>query len=215
MAASIPKQYLELAGRPVMQHVIDVFAGAPDITHVYVILSPDDGWMDTYLDSEKIRFDRGRVTLLNCGGQTRRESVLNALNALSSELASMDWVLVHDAARPGLTVELVSRLIDETGDDPAGGILALPVVDTVKRFGKGEVRTISREGLWLAQTPQMFRYAKLLQALKAHADVTDEAGAMEAMGHVPRLIEGHLRNSKITRPEDMELVELFLKTDFA
>ena len=215
MGAPVPKQYLELAGRPVIQYAIDVFADSPDITHVYVVLSPEDIWMHEHLASRKIRFDRARVTLLDCGGATRRESVMNALELISPDTSKLDWVLVHDAARPGLTVELVGKLIATVAEDPVGGLLALPVVDTVKRHEKLKVRTVSREGLWLAQTPQMFRYELLLQALRAHPDVTDEAGAVEAMGYVPKLIEGHLRNSKITRPEDMHLVELFLKAGFA
>ena len=210
MNAPLPKQYLELAGKPVIQYVMDVFAASADIAHVYVVLSPDDTWMGEYVASGKIRFDKNRVSLLDCGGATRRESVMNALKVISQHVADPDWILVHDAARPGLTVELLDKLIAGIGQDPVGGILALPVADTVKRQTESNVRTVSREGLWLAQTPQMFRFSLLLQALEEHPDVTDEAGAIEAAGHVPRLVEGHLRNSKITRPDDMQLVELFL-----
>ncbi len=211
MGMPIPKQYLQLAGKPVLQHVIDVFNTCPEIEHVYVVLSPSDAWIDEYIVSGKIKLPPNKVTFLRCGGGTRRDSVLRGLEAISSGLSLKDWILVHDAARPGLTPELVKLLVDEVGDHPVGGILALPVVDTVKRKDKSRVETLSREGLWLAQTPQMFRYGALVQAIQQHPDVTDEAGAIEAMGFYPKLVEGHLSNSKITRPADMSLVEMFLR----
>ncbi|WAW10315.1 2-C-methyl-D-erythritol 4-phosphate cytidylyltransferase [Oxalobacter vibrioformis] len=211
MGVPIPKQYLQLAGKPVLQHVIEVFSACPEIEHVYVVLSLTDAWIDEYIVSKKINSRTNKVTFLRCGGETRRDSVLNGLEAISSRLSLKDWILVHDAARPGLTPELVKYLVDEVGDHPVGGILALPVVDTVKRIDKSRVETISREGLWLAQTPQMFRYGALVQAIQQNPDVTDDAGAIEAMGFMPKLVEGHLSNSKITRPADMSLVEMFLK----
>jgi 2-C-methyl-D-erythritol 4-phosphate cytidylyltransferase len=211
MGVPIPKQYLQLAGKPVLQHVIEVFSVCPEIEHVYVVLSPTDAWIDEYIISNKIKLPKNKVTFLRCGGEIRRDSVLNGLEAISSGLSLKDWILVHDAARPGLTPELVKLLVDEVGDHPIGGLLALPVVDTVKRKEKTRVETISREGLWLAQTPQMFRYGALVQAIQQHPEVTDEAAAIEAMGFTPVLVEGHLSNSKITRPADMSLVEMFLR----
>jgi len=211
MGVPIPKQYLQLAGKPVLQHVIEVFSACPEIEHVYVVLSLTDAWIDEYIVSRKIKPPTNRVTFLRCGGDTRRNSVLNGLEAISSRLSLKDWILVHDAARPGLTPELVKHLVDKVGDHPVGGLLALPVVDTVKRKDKSHLETISRDGLWLAQTPQMFRYGALVQAIQQHPDVTDDASAIEAMGFMPLLVEGHLSNSKITRPDDMGLVEMFLK----
>ncbi|MDR0933536.1 MAG: 2-C-methyl-D-erythritol 4-phosphate cytidylyltransferase [Burkholderiaceae bacterium] len=211
MGAPIPKQYLMLAGKPVLQHVIDVFSACPEIEHVYVVLSPTDAWFGECVNSRQIKISSNKVTLLRCGGETRRDSVKQGLEAISSGLSLKDWILVHDAARPGLTPELVKLLVDEVGDHPVGGLLALPVTDTVKRTRESRVTTISREGLWLAQTPQMFRYGALVQAIQQHPDVTDESGAIEAMGFVPTLVEGHLSNSKITRPADMDLIEMFLK----
>lgn len=210
MGAALPKQYLPLAGKLVLQHVVEVLAACPGIRQVYVVVSPDDAWIDRYLVSGAVRLPEGRVVLLRCGGATRRDSVMCGLKAMAGELASADWVLVHDAARPGLTTEMVGRLMDAVKDHPAGGLLALPVADTVKRERFSQVETVSREGLWLAQTPQMFRYGLLLDALGKYPDVTDEAGAVEAMGFSPRLVEGHLCNSKITRPVDLEMVEMFL-----
>ena len=155
----------------------------------------------------------GRVTLLYHGGATRKQSVLNGLLAMRAQLADDDWVLVHDAARPGLTPALVERLIGEVQSDTVGGLLALPVVDTLKRGdadGRSEA-TISRDGLWAAQTPQMFRYALLQRALEQASEVTDEASAVEALGLRPKLVEGSPRNFKITLPHDVTLAEMHLK----
>lgn len=210
MGAALPKQYLPLAGKPVLQHVVEALAACSGIRRVYVVVSPEDAWIDGYLVSGAVRLPEGKVVLLRCGGMTRRDSVMAGLKAMADALMPADWVLVHDAARPGVTPELVGRLIDAVGEHPAGGLLALPVSDTVKRERFSRVETVSREGLWLAQTPQMFRYGLLLDALEKYPEVTDEAGAVEAMGFSPRLVEGHLCNSKITRPSDMEMVEMFL-----
>jgi 2-C-methyl-D-erythritol 4-phosphate cytidylyltransferase len=125
-------------------------------------------------------------------------------------------VLVHDAARPGLNAALIERLIVETGDHAAGGLLALPVVDTVKRRGDDGVATVPRDGLWLAQTPQMFSYALLCRALDAALDpaaITDDASAVEALGLAPRLVEGHPRNLKVTLPSDIRIAEMYLALD--
>jgi 2-C-methyl-D-erythritol 4-phosphate cytidylyltransferase len=141
------------------------------------------------------------------------ESILNALHAMAESVREDDWVLVHDAARPGLDCALIDKLIAEVGAHPVGGLLALPVVDTVKRGAGGAVDTISRDGLWLAQTPQMFRYRLLRDALAAATDaaaITDDASAVEAMGHAPMLVEGHPRNLKVTLPRDIEIAEMYL-----
>lgn len=211
MGVPVPKQYLQLAGKPVLQHVVEIFCACPEIEHVYVVVSPTDAWIDDYITSNRIRLPKNKVTFLRCGGKTRRDSVLNGLKIISFEVSLKDWILVHDAARPGLTPELVKLLVDEVGDHPVGGLLALPIVDTVKLKEKLRIKTISREGLWLAQTPQMFRYGALVQAIQQHPEVTDDASAIEAMGFMPLLVEGHLSNSKITRSADMSLVEMFLK----
>jgi 2-C-methyl-D-erythritol 4-phosphate cytidylyltransferase len=124
-------------------------------------------------------------------------------------------VLVHDAARPGLDDGLIEKLITSTGEHPVGGVLALPVVDTVKRCIAGEVGTVTREGMWLAQTPQMFRYKLLRDALAAARDpnqITDDASAVEALGLSPKLVEGHPRNLKVTLPGDIRIAEMYLAT---
>ncbi len=212
MSVDCPKQYLFLQGKPVLQHTIEAFLACDRIESVFVVVSPEDEWVDDFIASSP-KWDAGRVRFLRCGGSTRRDSVLNGLHALFLECAPKDWILVHDAARPGLTPDLVCKLIEAIGPEDIGGLLALPVVDTVKKQTEEGVQTVSREGLWLAQTPQMFPYAVLTDALEKQSDVTDEASAIEAMGQVPKLVEGHLCNSKITRPDDLPLVELFMSID--
>jgi 2-C-methyl-D-erythritol 4-phosphate cytidylyltransferase len=209
--AGCPKQYLPLAGKLMLHHVLDTFASAPVVAHTYVVVDPKDGYIEEAMS--EARHLEGRVTVLACGGATRHQSVLNGLHAMRGEVDDSDWVMVHDAARPGLTVALIDRLVDSLRDDEVGGLLALPVVDTLKRSdaqGRAEA-TVSRECLWAAQTPQMFRYSLLRRALEQAAEVTDEASAVESLGLKPRLVEGSPRNFKITLPHDVALAELHLK----
>jgi 2-C-methyl-D-erythritol 4-phosphate cytidylyltransferase len=217
MAADGPKQYLTVGGKPMLRHALDAFLASPLIAHTYVVVSPDDGQIAAVLPA-------GGVTALRCGGATRMDSVLNALRTLQGQVGENDMVLVHDAARPGLTPALIAKLIAGVAGDPAGGLLALPVVDTVKRYtpagagGEGAggvacVATVPRDGLWLAQTPQMFSYALLTRALGAATDakaITDDASAVEALGLSPRLVEGHPRNLKVTLPADIRIAEMYL-----
>ncbi|GIZ51166.1 2-C-methyl-D-erythritol 4-phosphate cytidylyltransferase [Noviherbaspirillum aridicola] len=211
MGASHPKQYLDLAGKPVLAHVIDTFHAAPSIAGVVVVVSPEDG----YIDDLAVKAGQAwpRLSIVRKGGATRRESVLGGLRALADHANEEDWVLVHDAARPGLTVALIERLAHALAEDRVGGLLALPVVDTLKRSdddGRAE-RTVPREQLWAAQTPQMFRHGLLTRALEQAPDVTDEAGAIERLGLKPKLVEGSPRNFKITLPHDLALAELHMK----
>lgn len=203
MAAARPKQYLELHGRPMLWHALRVFEAHPAIVRVHVVLSSDDGWWAGYDWS-----GFAKLAVLRCGGATRAESVLNGLRAMRGEVTEEDWVLVHDAARPCLSPALLDRLLVELADDPVGGILAVPVADTLKREGAGRriAATVPRDGLWGAQTPQMFRLGLLLRALEhAGTEVTDEASAVEALGHAPRLVESDRSNLKVTFPDDLEV----------
>ncbi len=204
MAANGPKQYMPIAGKPMLRHTLEAFLSSELITHTFVVVSAGDEHIDAVAPHG--------VGVLRCGGATRMESVRNALAALEGELRDDDWVLVHDAARPGLNAELIARLIGAVGVDPVGGLLALPVVDTVKRGGAA-VTTVARDGLWLAQTPQMFRYRLLRDALAAATDpavITDDASAVEALGLSPRLVEGHPCNLKVTLPADVRIAEMYL-----
>lgn len=205
MAAGGPKQYMPIGGKPMLRHTIDAFLSSRLITHVYVVVSPDDAQIDAVVPGEG-------VTVLRCGGATRMDSIRNALRQLGEVIGVQDWVLVHDSARPGLNAALIEKLITAIGGHAVGGLLALPVVDTVKRAG-ASVSTVPRDGLWLAQTPQMFRYRLLCDALAAATDasmITDDASAVEAMGLSPRLVEGHPRNLKVTLPADIRIAEMYL-----
>lgn len=208
MNSEIPKQYLSLAGRPVIEHTLKIFAASPRIHSIIVALSPDDvHWDRLNIDvSEKVSVSR-------CGGGSRAATVLNALNHLKPKVSTEDWVLVHDAVRPGLSQETLARLLDTLQNDLVGGILAVPLADTLKRSDGSQriAQTEPRESLWQAQTPQMFRYGLLQEALLASGKVpTDESQAVEALGLQPKLVPGEARNFKITYPQDLQLAEAIL-----
>ncbi len=203
MGGQRPKQYLDIAGQPMIRHAIQAFERHPAIARVYVVIAPDDGYWDSY-DWR----DLAKLRLLRQGGESRAASVLNGLRAMAGEVSTQDWVLVHDAARPCLSQALLDRLLAELTPDPVGGILAQPVADTLKRGdGNGRIReTVSRAAMWGAQTPQMFPHGLLLKALEqAGTDVTDEASALEALGLQPRLVESDASNLKVTYPGDLEV----------
>jgi len=206
MGHELPKQYLPLAGQPLIFHALNTLCASPEIATVFVVLAPGDTLFHTY---DWSGFG-DKLQPLYCGGATRAESVANGL--LVSELEPDDWVLVHDAARPCLTEAHVARLIAELRDDEVGGILAVPVADTLKRAdADGRIlRTESREQLWQAQTPQMFRAGLLAQALRQCQTVTDEASAVEALGLRSKLVLGDSTNFKVTYPQDLLLAELLL-----
>ncbi len=206
--SSLPKQYVSIAGKAVVAHVLDALTAMVRIDTVTVVVAPDDADFERHVPVS------ARVALVRCGGATRAASVANGLAALrAAGAAADDWVLVHDAARCLVRVEWVERLIDACGDDAVGGLLALPVADTLKIERDGRVAaTLERRATWQAQTPQMFRIELLQRALRAAGDaVTDEAGAVEALGLAPRLIPGALENFKLTWPADFELAERLLK----
>jgi 2-C-methyl-D-erythritol 4-phosphate cytidylyltransferase len=211
MGASIPKQYLDLAGRPVIEWSLGLFLDHPRISGVLVSLDPGDGhWQQTAFAGHP------RVRPVP-GGAERCQSVLNALKLLAREADEADWVLVHDAARPCLRRDDLDRLLEALMDHPVGGLLGVPVRDTMKQVGEaGAVcSTVPREDLWHAFTPQMFRLGLLRQALHVALDqgslVTDDAGAVELMGFEPMLVEGHADNIKITRQEDLLLAGFYLE----
>jgi 2-C-methyl-D-erythritol 4-phosphate cytidylyltransferase len=207
--AERPKQYLELAGRPLIYHALETLCRCERIDGVWVVLSPGDEWWGDY-DWTTLG---AKLKVVFCGGASRAESVANGLQAAEGELADDDWVLVHDAARPCLSQAMLADLFDQLADDPVGGLLAVPVADTLKRSDAQQrvAATEPRDGLWQAQTPQMFRYAVLRQALSANSSVTDEAGAIEACGLKPRLVRADATNLKVTFPADLRLAELILQ----
>ncbi|CCJ50663.1 2-C-methyl-D-erythritol 4-phosphate cytidylyltransferase [Bordetella parapertussis] len=204
--AAVPKQYRPLAGQPMLRHAVRALLADPRIVQVRVAVSAGDGWVEQALAGLP------RTVWRPCGGPNRADTVAAAL--ADSGAAADDWILVHDAARPGLPAAALARLIDACLDDAVGGLLALPVADTVKAGRQRVSRTVDRDGLWLAQTPQMFRAGLLRDALAraraAGLAVTDEASAVEAAGHAPCLVAGALRNFKVTWPDDFELMEKWL-----
>ena len=205
MGLAQPKQYASVQGLPVVQHTLRALRGVPHIERLVVVLAPNDrhamGWPS---DCE----------ILRRGGATRADSVGAGLaHLLSTGAEANDWVLVHDAARCLATPALIGRLLEACWHDPVGGLLATPLADTLKRANtEGRaVETPSRDQLWLAQTPQMFRLGALHQALaEVGAGVTDEASAIQAKGLAPRLVTGDPSNIKITTPADLALAHAWL-----
>ena len=208
MGQPTPKQYLELLGRPLLYHSVRALLANGRIDIVFVVLAPGDGG---FRQHEWGEFGE-RIAPLYCGGASRHDSVLNGLVAASSMVQPDDWMLVHDAARPCLGQRELRRMFDALALDEVGGILAVPVADTLKRADHaGRIEsTERREHLWQAQTPQMFRHGLLLEALSRTDKLTDEAGAIEALGLRPKLVQGAAANLKVTYPEDLQLAETIL-----
>ncbi|MBM3409076.1 MAG: 2-C-methyl-D-erythritol 4-phosphate cytidylyltransferase [Betaproteobacteria bacterium] len=225
IGAPIPKQYLEISGKSMLERSVSALLAASWVDRVIVVVAPGDARAGRLLHGQP------RVEVVPQGGATRRDSVLAGLRHLCGveKADPADWVLVHDAARPGLSLASLERLRTAlTAKVDGGGLLAVPVADTVKRAavaadsGTGSATgrpdrqsaqvfaTIDRQGLWLAQTPQMFRLGPLAEALERFPDVTDEASAMEAAGHPVRLIEGDRLNFKVTTTDDLELMRRLL-----
>lgn len=213
MQADRPKQYLTLHNKTVIEHTLDCFFAHSGVWGIVLALASDDPFWPTLAYAND-----PRIQTVN-GGKERADSVLNALQHLSAIGANADdWVLVHDAARPNLSQADLSKLVLELADDSVGGLLAFPAKDTLKQIdAKGRVATtIDRSQIWQALTPQMFRLATLRdalsQALAQGVAITDEASAMEWAGFSPKLVEGRSDNLKITRPEDLQLLNALWKT---
>ena len=208
--APVPKQYVEIDGAPMVAHTLAALAGVARLKLVLVALAPGDEEFERRVDLPAGK----RFAVSRCGGNSRAETVAAGLGRLLKQGARPDdWVLVHDAARCLVRAEWIDRLIDVCADDPVGGLLAMPVADTLKRESTGRVlKTLPRDAVWQAQTPQMFRLGPLAGALEdAGANATDEASAMEWQGLSPRLVPGSTENFKITQPEDFALAEAVLR----
>ena len=210
MGVDKPKQYISINNKTIIEHTIDCFIYREEIEKIIVAVSKEDEFWSTLeiSDHDKI--------MTASGGKERYQSVLNSLKMLSSEAEDDDWVMVHDAARPCLNQSAIDRLIIQLKGHDIGGILAMPCRDTMKRSNDtGEIdETVERQSLWHAQTPQMFKYGKLLlaiqDALKNKAVVTDEAMAVERLGFKPMLVLGHQENIKLTYKDDLESLRLYL-----
>lgn len=208
MGGEIPKQYASLGRRTMLEHAIDALLADARVERVLVVVATDD------VRHRALARD-SRVEFVAAGGASRAESVRNGLARLAMEASAEDWVLVHDAARPCLAPDELGALIDALADDPVGGLLAVPIADTIKRESDGRVaRTVERAGLWRALTPQMFRLGVLddaFERIRDPAEITDESSAVEHIGHAPRLVPGRASNIKVTRPDDLPLAEAILR----
>lgn len=221
LGGELPKQFQQLAGKPMVSYALEAFKACPPIQSIWIAVSP--GFIENPI-LETISNTGADIHVVPTGGPTRQETVRNTLAAMmKSGISGDDWILVHDAARPGITPALIEKLISAVQTSITGGILAIPLADTLKQADLDSViagnipraeRTIPREHLWQAQTPQMFGLKQLHDALenaiRLEADVTDEASAIELAGARPLLIEGALRNFKVTHPADWELMQLLL-----
>lgn len=206
---SVPKQYIPVAGKPMMFHSIEALAAVSRVERLFVVLAP----LDRHWGEHDWSALPDKIEALFCGGARRSESVLNALKFLEPRIAKDDWVLVHDAARPCIATELVEQFLDEIGDDPVGGLLAMPLADTLKRADENQrvAETIPRSNLWRAQTPQMFHYEMLRRGIEKKPDATDEAEAVQSIGYnAPKLVQGEDSNLKVTFAEDIQLAELVI-----
>jgi len=209
MGDAVPKQYIPIAGKPMMFHSLEALAAVARIDRICVVLSPGDRHWERHDWS-----GLAKVEPVFAGGEHRAQTVTNGLEHLGARIAKDDWVLVHDAARPCVRTELVEQFLDEIGDDPVGGLLAMPLADTLKRGDEGlrVAATVARQNLWRAQTPQMFRHDLLARGLAARPDATDESQAVESIGYSsPRLIHGQNTNIKVTFAEDLYLAEMILR----
>jgi 2-C-methyl-D-erythritol 4-phosphate cytidylyltransferase len=208
MNADRPKQYLELAGKTVIEHTLSRLLQANVFAAVAVAISEEDPYWSELPIAQHENIIRAK------GGKERADSVLSGLQAISEQAHDDDWVLVHDAARPCITADDIHHLINSLIHDDVGGILALASADTLKNVqGNNILGTLDRTHIWRALTPQMFRYHRLKSALTAsvgNPSITDEASALELQGLQPKIVEGRPDNIKITRPEDLALAEFFM-----
>ena len=212
---SLPKQYLDIDGHPMIFHTLKALSRVSRIDAIIVVLSPDDNhWQNYPADWLLVG---GKLSTAMVGGNSRGQTITNGLNAIagSANMDANDWIMVHDAARPCIRAELIEQFIDELENDRVGGLLALPLADTIKR-DDGNLRvekTLPRESLWRAQTPQMFRFGLLKGALAGCPEATDEAQAIEVLGHQPKLVMGDSANLKVTYAHDMKLARMILRDE--
>lgn len=208
MGTDVPKQYLRLGSRTLLEHSVAALTSDPRVARVLIVVSSKDRLAAELPFPDSVR-------LAPVGGASRAESVRNGLRALASEVTDEDRVLVHDAARPCLSAQDLSGLIDAVGGAEAGGLLAAPLSDTLKRVdGTAVIGTVERTALWRAQTPQLFPFGILLRALEGCADlhaVTDESSAVERLGLRPQVVNAIDANLKLTTPDDWPLAEAVLK----
>ena len=209
MGSTTPKQFSNFHGKTILEYVESIFSKLAAIKTITIALNKKQ----KYIESLNCQFSN-KTTLIDCGGSNRSETVLNALSIIGEDIQKKDWIMIHDAARVGITESLVNNFIRDIVDDKVGGILAIPVLDTVKRVDKKQqiIRTEKRDEIWLAQTPQMFRFDLLNKALTSFkGNPTDESEAIEAFGLSPKIVKGNLVNFKITYPDDLMRIEKLIQ----
>ena len=209
MGSTTPKQFSNFHGKTILEYVESIFSKLAAIKTITIALNKKQ----KYIESLNCQFSN-KTTLIDCGGSNRSETVLNALRIIGEDIQKKDWIMVHDAARVGITESLVNNFIREIVDDKVGGILAIPALDTVKRVDKKQqiIRTEKRDEIWLAQTPQMFRFDILKDAyISFEGNPTDESEAIEAFGLSPKIVKGNLVNFKITYPDDLMRIEKLIQ----
>jgi 2-C-methyl-D-erythritol 4-phosphate cytidylyltransferase len=214
MAAAIPKQYLPLLDKTILEHTLERLLAIPHQEKILLVLSVDDTHWKTLPLAQDARIQSVQ------GGARRCDSVLNALNLLTNQAVSNDWVLVHDAARPCVALDNILDLLEKIKSHAVGGILGIPVSDTLKKIDASDskkeiIDTVDRQSLWRAQTPQVFRFGLLREcltrALMEGKTINDESSAVEVYGYKPLIIEGREDNIKITRPEDLSMAALLMR----
>lgn len=205
----IPKQYVTIAGKTILEHTLGVFISLEEVSSIVLIAAMNDSYINSYKNLSD------KISIKKVGGKTRAETVLNGLNSL--ECSDDDWVLVHDAARCCIKSKIIKKLIDELGADDVGGILAVGATDTIKKANDGIIiETLKRENIYLAQTPQMFRYGILKKSLnnKLLTEFTDEASAVEQLGYLVKIIQSDSANIKVTYPLDLLFAEVLLSNKY-
>ena len=209
MGSATPKQFSNFHGKTILEFVESIFSNLASISSITIALNKNQ----KFIENLGCQFSQ-KTSLINCGGSSRSETVLNALEIIEENIDTKDWIMVHDAARLGINESLINNFICEVVSDKVGGILAIPALDTVKRVNEKKqiIGTEQRDEIWLAQTPQMFKFDLLKDALKSFkGNPTDESEAIEARGHSPKVVKGNLVNFKITYPEDLMRVEKLIK----
>ena len=211
MGNPIPKQFLSIGSKTIIEWIEFIFSNISSIHSISIAVNPNE----RYIESISHRFS-SKTTIYKSGGGTRSETVLNTLNQIKKIADVNDWVMVHDAARLGINESMINKFISEIGSHEVGGIMAVPVADTVKRVNKSGIiiSTENRNEIWLAQTPQMFRYKILKKAIEQFkGDPTDECEAVEFLGLKPKIFQGSAVNFKVTYPEDMEHIKTIFNPD--
>lgn len=209
MGSATPKQFSNFHGKTILEFVESIFSNLASISSITIALNKNQ----KFIENLGCQFSQ-KTSLINCGGSSRSETVLNALEIIEENIDTKDWIMVHDAARLGINESLINNFIREIVSDKVGGILAIPALDTVKRVNEKKqiIGTEQRDEIWLAQTPQMFKFDLLKDALKSFkGNPTDESEAIEALGRSPKVVKGNLVNFKITYPEDLLRVEKLIK----